>query len=205
MAYSVKEVSEILFISERAVSKRCKNLNIRKKNNRYLIQELDIKTWQKEIKENHLTELQKNQYRISTEELEKAKTKHQELTKELEILRSKNAELKSQKDLELESLRIENTELKKQLTKNIPHQEKLKKAIEIITLEAMRQNITHKVFTDSEYQDLIGTISSVDFHIKQVEYLKSRVEKQDAILKELVDQTTQRNFLIAKEKGYDKD
>ena len=68
----------------------------------------------------------------------------------------------------------------------------------------MEQNVQHKVFTDEEYQDLIGTISEVDFQTKQVEYLKGRVEKQDSILKELVDQVTQRNFLEAKEKGFDK-
>jgi hypothetical protein len=96
------------------------------------------------------------------------------------------------------------TELKAELTKDIPHQQKLKEAIQLITMEAMEQNVQHKIFSDEEYQDIIGTISEVDFQKEQVNYLRGRVEKQDAILQKLVDQTQQRNFIEAKEKGFDK-
>jgi hypothetical protein len=71
-------------------------------------------------------------------------------------------------------------------------------------MEAMEQNVQHKIFSDEEYQDIIGTISEVDFQKEQVNYLRGRVEKQDAILQKLVDQTQQRNFIEAKEKGFDK-
>ena len=203
--YTVKQASEILLISVRAVSKRCKKEDIRKKNNRYLIQEEHINEWRNEIKKNHFKEPVPYHHSTSTKEIELLKDSIEKKNKELESLRTKNIELKTQQDLELESLRIENAELKTRLKQDIPHQEKLKSAIQLITLEAMDQGLSHKVFTDEEYNDLIGTLSEVDFQTKQVEYLKGRVEKQDVILQELVQQTTQRNFILAKEKGYDKD
>ena len=105
---------------------------------------------------------------------------------------------------ELEALRKENKLLKAELTKDVPHQEKLKEAIRLITLEAMEQGVTHKVFTEEEYTDIIGTIAEVDFQKEQVEYLRGRVEKQDVILNKLVQQASERNYIEAKEKGFDK-
>jgi hypothetical protein len=74
----------------------------------------------------------------------------------------------------------------------------------------MEQNVTHKIFSDEEYNDLIGTISEVDFQKEQVNYLRNRVEKQDEVLTRLIEQVeastkiiTQQNFLTAKEKGFD--
>jgi hypothetical protein len=75
----------------------------------------------------------------------------------------------------------------------------------------MEQGVMHKVFTDEEYNDIIGTISQVEFHQEQVQYLKSRVEKQDDNLLKMAEQISagqriiqQLNFLSAKDKGYDK-
>jgi hypothetical protein len=68
----------------------------------------------------------------------------------------------------------------------------------------MKKGVQHKIFTDEEYNDLIGTISEVDFQKKQVQYLRGRVEKQDEILNKLVKQAEQRNYIEAKEKGFDK-
>jgi cell division protein FtsB len=102
------------------------------------------------------------------------------------------------------NLKEENKNLKLELTKDIPHQDKLKKAIQLITLEAMEQGITHKVFSDDEYQDIIGTLSEVDFQKEQVQYLRERVEKQDAILTKLVNQVSEKNYIEARDKGYDK-
>ena len=90
------------------------------------------------------------------------------------------------------------------LSEEVPHQQKLKEAIQLITLEAMEQNVMHKVFTDEEYNDIIGTIAEVEFQTKQVEYLKNRVEKQDEILSSLTRQIQQRNYIEAKDKGFDK-
>ncbi len=120
------------------------------------------------------------------------------LEKEIENLRNERDYLKEKYDTDV-------AELKAELYKDIPHQQKLKEAIQLITLEAMEQNVQHKVFTDEEYNDIIGTISEVEFQTKQVEYLKSRVEKQDGILQELAQQMSQRNFVEAKEKGFDKE
>lgn len=118
-----------------------------------------------------------------------------------------NQELKQ----ELENLKQENQDLKLQLTNEIPHQEKLKKAIQLITLEAMEQGVMHKVFTDEEYNDILGTISQVDFHKEQVQYLKGRVDNQDKILATLTEHIAsslrdkqQRNLIEALDKGYDK-
>lgn len=74
----------------------------------------------------------------------------------------------------------------------------------MITLEAMEQNVQHKIFSEEEYQDIIGTITEVDFQKEQVNYLRGRVEKQDIVLQKLVNQAQQRNFIEAKEKGFDK-
>ena len=66
----------------------------------------------------------------------------------------------------------------------------------------MEQGLNHKVFTETEYQDIIGTMSEVDFQKEQVQYLRGRVEKQDQVLKKLVDQVSERNYIEAKEKGF---
>ena len=71
-------------------------------------------------------------------------------------------------------------------------------------MEALEQNVQHKIFTDEEYQDIIGTMSEVDFQKEQVQYLRGRVEKQDEVLKKLVQQASERNYIEAKEKGFDK-
>tara|TARA_R110000782_G_C14677141_1_gene399583 strand:+ start:164 stop:796 length:633 start_codon:yes stop_codon:yes gene_type:complete len=107
-------------------------------------------------------------------------------------------------DKEINRLRKENEELRKKLSEEVPHQQKLKEAIQLITLEAMEQNVQHKIFSEEEYQDIIGTISEVDFQKEQVNYLRGRVEKQDVVLQKLVNQVSERNFIEAKSKGYDK-
>lgn len=75
----------------------------------------------------------------------------------------------------------------------------------------MEQGVQHKVFSEQEYQDLIGTISEVDFQKEQVQYLRNRVERQDDILNKLVEQSAntiaerrERNYIEAKDKNLDK-
>jgi regulator of replication initiation timing len=196
--YSVKEASEITGIPTRTIHYTCKRDNVRKVSNKYQITDELIALWiDKKNDSPQLSSQLSSQLLQRDEDIAK-------LTQENDILRLEIDSLKTQKDLELESLRIENESLKNDLKKDIPHQDKLKQAIQLITLEAMEQNVTHKVFTDEEYQDLIGTISEVDFQTKQVEYLKNRIEKQDGILHELATQIRERNFIEAKDKGYDK-
>lgn len=104
----------------------------------------------------------------------------------------------------LKELETENADLRNELTKEIPHQEKLRNAIQLITIEAMEQNLHHDVFSKEEYNDLIGTVAEVGFQKEQVQYLRGRVEKQDDILKQLQETIRERNFIEAKDKGYDK-
>jgi len=55
ITYSALEASVKLKISKRAVQKRCKKDNIRKKDNKYLITDLVLNKWAKEIKSNEPT------------------------------------------------------------------------------------------------------------------------------------------------------
>jgi predicted RNase H-like nuclease (RuvC/YqgF family) len=207
--YSIKETAFFVGMSERMLQMYAKKNDFRKIDNRYLFSGHEISKLLN--KRNEKEAKRKLNYRNVSQEFDNLNLTitnlQQENTKlklQVEVLSKENESLKTQRNIESEILENENLKLKEQLKEDVPHQEKLKKAIQLITLEAMEQNVTHKVFTDEEYQDLIGTISEVDFQTKQVEYLKSRVEKQDGILKELVDQVTQRNFIYAKDKGYDK-
>jgi hypothetical protein len=83
------------------------------------------------------------------------------------------------------------------------HQDKLKRAIELITIESAKQNLNHKVFTEEEYIDLIGTLDRVEYQQEQIQYLRQRVEKQDEILTNLFKTIEQRNYIEAKDKGHD--
>jgi len=189
--YSTKEAAAKLNVLPRAIQKKCKANDIRKKDNKYLITDELLKEW------NVQTSSTKDKGRRpnvqDAKELKQIDLEVQSLQLEINELHKINKNLKE-----------ENKNLKLELTKEVPHQEKLKKAIQLITLEAMEQNVQHKVFSDDEYQDIIGTLSEVDFQKEQVEYLRSRVEKQDTILEKLVQQVSERNFIEAKNKGYDK-
>ena len=140
-------------------------------------------------------------------ELKQIDLEVQSLQLEINELHKVNGNLKleiAREKSQQEELKAENKLLRLELTEEVPHQEKLKKAIQLITLEAMEQNVQHKVFSDDEYQDIIGTLSEVDFQKEQVQYLRERVEKQDAILTKLVNQVSEKNYIEARDKGYDK-
>lgn len=219
-SYSIKEASEVTKITGRTLTRLAVKLNKEKIDGRYLLEGFELIKYlnSKKIDFVNYNDLLKNNEALKTENRQLTDIV-KELTEDVYLitgklsvleekntqLKTENGQLKTQRTLDLEILENENSELKTHLKEDVPHQEKLKSAIQLITLEAMEKGLSYKVFTDEEYQDLIGTISSVDFQTKQVEYLKGRVEKQDAVLKKLVDQTTQRNFIEAKEKGYDKD
>jgi hypothetical protein len=83
--YSVLEASEKLGISTRAVQKRCKNNEVRKLNNKYLITDLLIEKWAKEIESNEPQTNQISELRI----IGTLKDKIKEL--ETEIEQSKKA------------------------------------------------------------------------------------------------------------------
>ena len=197
--YSIRETAEITKWSIRKLQRHAKKEEIKKIDNRYLFYGYHIEKilLSKTGLSDNVATVTTNStggYDKTVEPLSVV----QILEKEIENLRNERDYLKEKYDTDV-------AELKAELYKDIPHQQKLKEAIQLITLEAMEQNVQHKVFTDEEYNDIIGTISEVEFQTKQVEYLKSRVEKQDGILQELAQQMSQRNFIEAKEKGFDKE
>ena len=196
--YSINETMDLITWSKRKLQRYAQKEGIKKIDNRYLfygyqIEQIillksglndNVATTSKNDKGEKTTEVQMNVVDI--------------LNKEIENLRNERDYLKEKYDTDV-------SELKAELTKDIPHQEKLKKAIRLITLEAMEQGVTHKIFSEEEYEDIIGTITEVDFQKEQVEYLRGRVEKQDTILNRLVQQVSERNFIEAKSKGFDKE
>lgn len=193
--YSISEASKLIGVSTRKLQRIAKKLNLRLIDGRYLFTGSQLK----EILLNDTTPTRQatNNTTLKTSDL-----KGDISSNDLDIITNLKNVLNTLKTTLNETLQ-ENKILKEKLSKEIPHQEKLKEAIQLITLEAMEQGLNHKVFTEIEYQDLIGTISEVDFQKEQVQYLRSRVEKQDEVLKKLVNQVSERNYIEAKEKGFD--
>jgi hypothetical protein len=197
--YSIRETAEITKWSIRKLQRHAKKEDIKKIDKRYLfygyqiekilLSKAGLSDNVTTVTTNSTGGYDKNIAPMSVVEI---------LENEIENLRNERDYLKEKYDTDV-------AELKKELYKDIPHQQKLKEAIQLITLEAMEQNVQHKVFTDEEYNDIIGTLSEVEFQTKQVEYLKSRVEKQDEILSSLTRQIQQRNYIEAKDKGFDKE
>ena len=213
--YSIKEASVLLGINSRTLTRLAVKLNIEKIDNRYIFKGIDLINYSKN-KDKEVVN-----YTDVLKEVDTSKTQIERLSKEVKTLSETvktlsiaNDELNKiikEKDLTYAKKSDEVHQLKQRLIEkvdyiasDIPHKEKLKEAIRLITLEAMEQGVTHKIFTEEEYTDIIGTITEVDFQKEQVEYLRSRVEKQDTILEKLVQQVSERNFIEAKAKGYDK-
>lgn len=197
--YSIRETAEITKWSVRKLQRHAKKEEIKKIDNRYLFYGYHI---EKILLSK--TGLSDSIATVTTNETG-GYDKNIEPISVVEILEKEIENLRNERDYLKEKYNTDVAELKAELYKDIPHQQKLKEAIQLITLEAMEKNVQHKIFTNEEYNDIIGTISEVEFQTKQVEYLKSRVEKQDGILQELAQQMSQRNFIEAKEKGFDKE
>jgi hypothetical protein len=197
--YSISETADFTKWSVRKLQRYAKSSKLRKIDNRYLFAGYQIEEilLLKSGLNDNVTTTTINDKGEKTTEIQLSVIDI--LNKEIENLRSEIEYLKEKHEREIKEFKVE-----------IPHQEKLKKAIQLITLEAMEQNVTHKIFSDEEYNDLIGTISEVDFQKEQVNYLRNRVEKQDEVLTKLIAQVeastkiiTQQNFLTARDKGYD--
>ena len=194
--YSIAEASRLIGVSTRKLQRKAKKLNLRLIDGRYLFTG-------SQLKEILLNDTTPTRQATNNTTIKKSDLKGDISSEDLDIityLKTALNELKSTLNEVLE----ENKILKEKLSKEVPHQEKLKQAIQLITLEAMEQGVSHKIFTETEYQDLIGTISEVDFQKEQVQYLRGRVEKQDEVLKKLVNQVSERNYIEAKEKGFDR-
>lgn len=198
--YSISEGSKLIGVSTRKLQRLAKKQKLRLIDGRYLFTG-------RQLKKILLTATTTTR-QTSSKTADNTSTKNIDLSADineddLDIIANLKTVLNELKQTLNETLE-ENRILKEKLSEEIPHQEKLKRAIQLITLEAMEQGLNHKVFTEIEYQDLIGTISEVDFQKEQVQYLRGRVEKQDEVLKKLVNQASERNYIEAKEKGFDK-
>jgi len=192
--YSISESSKLIGVSTRKLQRIAKKINLRLIDGRYLFTGSQLK----EILLNDTTPTRQatNNTSIKTSDL-----KGDISSNDLDIITNLKSVLNELKTTLNETIE-ENRILRAKLSEEIPHQEKLKEAIQLITLEAMEQGLNHKVFTETEYQDIIGTMSEVDFQKEQVQYLRGRVEKQDEVLKKLVNQVSERNYIEAKEKGF---
>jgi len=193
--YSISEGSRLIGVSTRKLQRVAKKQKLRLIDGRYLFTGRQLK----KILLTATTTTRQATNNTSTKNIDLSPDISEDELDIISNLKSVLNELKSTLNETLE----ENKLLKEKLAEEIPHQEKLKRAIQLITLEAMEQGLNHKVFTEIEYQDLIGTISEVDFQKEQVQYLRGRVEKQDEVLKKLVNQVSERNYIEAKEKGFD--
>ena len=194
--YSISEGSKLIGVSTRKLQRLAKKQKLRLIDGRYLFTGRQLK----KILLTATTTTRQATDNTSTKNIDLSQDISSDDLDIIANLKTVLNELKSTLNETLE----ENKLLKEKLSEEIPHQEKLKRAIQLITLEAMEQGLNHKVFTEIEYQDLIGTISEVDFQKEQVQYLRGRVEKQDEVLKKLVNQVSERNYIEAKEKGFDK-
>ena len=177
--YSIQETANIVEWSTRQLQRRAKKIGCRKIDNRYLFTGHQVKD---------ILLIKSN---LTTNARHDATT-----TVDLSVIEILNKEI--------EKLREERDVLNAKLTEDIPHQEKLREAIKLVTLEAMDQGVTHKIFSEEEYEDIIGTLAEVDFQKEQVNYLRGRVEKQDEMLQQISAQIRERNYIEAKDKGYDK-
>lgn len=71
----------------------------------------------------------------------------------------------------------------------------LAKAVEIIQIEATKRELTYRVFTEEEFEELQGNMRELEILREQVQYLRNRVEKQDNVLESLQRSIEQSNYL----------
>ena len=207
-SYSIKDASEVTGINARTLTRLAVDLKIEKISNRYIFKGSDL------IKYLENTEVEIINYDEVLKELDTTRTHNLKLSNKVKTLESSvktltadNQELnqiikekdgvyslKSDEVHKLKQKLVERTEF---LKSDVPHQDKLKEAIRLITLEALDQGVTHKIFTEDQYIDIIGAITEVDV-------LRDRLEKQDETLKSLIKQVSERNFIEAKDKGHHK-
>jgi len=189
--YTITEASKYADIPIRTVQRLCKKNRLEMKDGRYIITGAQIKEWKQSRQKRtpNVTPRHDNATVGATQKQGTQNTK--ELQEQINSLQKQLQELKATK---------RNT-----TTRTVEagtHQEKLKRAIELITIEAMEQGVTHKIFTEEEYQDVIGTLETVSYQEEQINYLRNRIEKQDEYLQKLFKTLEQRNYIEAKDKGH---
>ena len=201
LLYTVKETAVFLDVSERYLQQKAKKEGLKKIDNRYLFKGDSI-----------LEILAKRSEQKQRSEANKTPNKRIRLVgsflTEIQELKDKL----QQKEEEVKRLKSENENLKQAIKKHpdLSHSEQLEKAIELITFEAVKKGLNHRVFSDDEYTEMIGTLAQVDSQEEQIVYLRKRVEKQDEVLTKLANtvgeqlsEKRERNFIEAKEKGFD--
>lgn len=174
--YTVKQASEILGVSERAIQKKCKKEKVWRKSNRYQISEENISNWRTISEQNSLSSLSS---------LSGVSSKIIELIKEIDnedyILSILEA-IKDNKHLE-EFTDEEYTAFEKRL------------------IEA--NFLADKV---SQYKtEIIRMEEYVKDYRNNIEYLKKSLDKRANETTILLETLKERNFIEAKEKGFDKD
>ena len=130
--YSVKQASELIGITERAVQLKCKKEKIRKKNNRYLITEEHINEWI-----TNTNETQQNETSLITEDFTE-----EQYNKLQEVIEDYPLKLKDVQHLQemVESYRLQLEYLKKSLDKKDDMMQKLLTSLDNHTKNLLQKN-----------------------------------------------------------------
>ena len=222
--YSVLDASKKLGISTRAVQKRCKKDNIRKKDNKYLITDLVLEKWSSEIQSNEPTSeplnsgtqelIKKYKEDIKTYEvlLEKYEVELEELDVARVVIKALRGELKLSKE--------DNRALQDELSQyDIADNERL----EVFTNEMYAefeerlndwklQNqkiISQQELFDAKEKGLNDVVNlmteQADHYKNQFQYQKEQATRILDMHEQLIKTIQQNNFIEAKSKGFDKD
>lgn len=193
VTYSVLEASELLKISARAVQKRCKSEDVRKKDNKYLITDEIIEKWKTKIKSN---EPQTNQ---TNEPIKEVRRNELNLIKSLEeqivVLQYEKEELKE----ELQQYEIGENERLEVFTKEnyLIFETRLRE------WQSLQININHK---EQLFQaETKGLNEMIEHYKNQFEYQKAQSDRILDIHEKLIRSVQQRNFIEAKTLNLDKE
>ena len=195
VTYSVSEAADKLGISSRAVQKRCKKEEVRKKDNKYLITDLLLKKWNEEINSNvptsvptnvptnHGTQDQNNRPFIEYLQQQPFKPnnkiieENKALKLEIKLLKAKLSEfdLKDNERIEIFT-QTQYSEFEKRL-KKYPEQQKVIKENKKIQLELSTKLEIKDVKIEHANESLKYYKESIDFWKSQAEYKDKQSEK----------------------------
>ena len=195
VTYSVSEAADKLGISSRAVQKRCKKEEVRKKDNKYLITDLLLKKWNEEINlnlqtsvptnvpTNHGTQDQNNRPFIEYLQQQPFKPnnkiieENEALKLEIKLLKAKLSEfdLKDNERIEIFT-QTQYLEFEKRL-KKYPEQQKVIKENKKIQLELSTKLEIKDVKIEHANESLKYYKESIDFWKSQAEYKDKQSEK----------------------------
>lgn len=177
--YTVSEASRILNVSTRTLNRLAVKEGVKKVGKKYIFQgSILLKNYQ--TNGGLIISPLADKVMADNTEIEKYVEKIAVLGKPLEPFKTTNK-----------------TEIKEK-PPEVSYEEQLKKAIELVTIAAAKQNVQHKIFTEDEYVNLIATFDRVEHQEEQIQYLRKRVERQDEILTNLFKTIEQRNYIEAK-------